>query len=397
MRRRVALLATCLLFALPSSAVADGGFTSEQLPGGITSGFWFRGHDTALGITAAGDVIAVWPDETGGSAATRTLFAVKPRGGPMGSPAPVTAAGENVPARVLTDRNGGAVIWWLSSSGGVTFRERPPGGSFGPPQDVSTPGAWSPHMVGNAAGDLAVVWHDGSSWQVAIRPAGGSFGSPAPASLPLPAAPSAWAAALSGNRELTIAWTDEAPYNEPTRVRATHRGAGGELHPVDTLSDGTLVGRIGGVASDDHGRAVVSWEETADALYTGERFMALRESGQGFGARQRVSSQSLGIRAADDGGRHVRHRCPDQLGRARKRRAVRSEAETDQVMVGRHGRRPAAGRGQSRGAHHARGPRRVLDVWAGARADPRRHRRRLVARAHRTTPGPGRGLPGGEL
>ena len=191
---------------------------------------------------------------------------------------------------VLTDRNGRAVIWWPQGSG-IAFRERPPGGSFGSVQTVPVSTSWSAHLVANPAGDLAAVWYDGTQFQMTIRPAGGSFGAPSPASPPLPNPWYTWGAALGGNRELTIAWSDDNGWNNPSRVRATHRGPAGELHAIEALTDGTRVTRLDGVASGDSGRAVVGWQETDDPLYHGERYMALRDSGAGFGARRRVASQ----------------------------------------------------------------------------------------------------------
>ncbi|MFI4993423.1 MAG: choice-of-anchor Q domain-containing protein [Solirubrobacterales bacterium] len=143
-------------------------------------------HAPQVAVDAAGDAVAVWARSNGSNDVVQA--AIKPAGGVWGSPATLSAAGEEASeAQIAVTPAGDVTVVWRRFDGSnyvVQAAVKPAGKAWGKPATLSGTGeeASEPQVAVDAAGDGTVVWRrsDGSDnlVQAAVRPADGSWGSP---------------------------------------------------------------------------------------------------------------------------------------------------------------------------------------------------------------------------
>lgn len=202
----------------------------------------------------------------GGSFGAGTLIASA--SGPFFPPHEVVAS-----PGVAMNPNGDAIVTWQrrntpEESSKIEARVTPAGGALGAPEVVSArKSSLEPQAALDAAGDATVAWvgEDPASKKQTVleadRPAGGAFGpvqSVSDPTLETSGAPQFPTLAIGPGGEALLAWVR---YQEPSRVEAATRPAGGTFEPQQPISPD---GKSGAVTTprlefDESGDAVATW------------------------------------------------------------------------------------------------------------------------------------------
>ncbi|HXD55909.1 MAG TPA: PKD domain-containing protein [Solirubrobacteraceae bacterium] len=205
----------------------------------------------------------------------------RPAGGSFGAGTPIaSASGPFFPPHevvaspgVAMNPNGDAIVTWQRRTAPeenfkIEARLKPAGGTLGAPEVISTrKNSLEPQAALDAAGDATVAWvgEDQASKKQTVleadRPAGGAFGpvqSVSDPSLETTAGPQSPTLAIGPGGETLIAWIR---YQEPSRVEAAARPAGGTFAAQQPISPN---GKSGTVETpwlqfDESGDAVASW------------------------------------------------------------------------------------------------------------------------------------------
>ncbi len=267
---KVALLAITLLVLLPAAAFAAPQWLgAEPLDPGFVSG-----HPPDVTSDADGNSAAVWIGAGG-----EVNAAVRPRGGPWGTPENLEPGGqvqqEDAPL-VIAEPDGELVAVWVGNLGGTTgnyirWARKPPG------QDWSAPDSIVQAASGNAGlsalevgekGDVTVLWTQGAAPvtpDTNTKPAGSEAWERAD---PVPNAGGAvLALAVAPDGSSTIAFPDPCTTFFDSCVRAEYRPKGGDWSAASELA-GPAAGEVTGVAlaaRPDSSYSIV-WGEGAPPL-----------------------------------------------------------------------------------------------------------------------------------
>ena len=283
------VLVAVALLALPAGAHAQRAWQAPtMLTDRAGSSSWSAGGDTALTVTAHGETIATWVNQTGSDWTTRqTMIATRSPSGATTGPEPLGAGSDSSRVKLAADALGNAYVTYAGdpATQTVRFKVRPPGGSFG--SEEILPLYAVEQLLAAPDGDVAALWWD-DGVHVAFRPAGGTFGPPEKL-LPYSQSAGGWSAAYSANGDLVLgaaSYSDTSqPGATPARVYGAVRTAAGALS-VRELTDGTRHARSPAVGVDDSGRAVLAFAEQKnlpEGTLTGT-LVSQRQSGGEFGA-----------------------------------------------------------------------------------------------------------------
>jgi hypothetical protein len=161
-------------------------------------------ENARVAMDAAGDVIVVWNDPSGGgvlgtSAGPKVFASIKPTGGGFGAPVAVSTAdaGGTSPAVGMDSRGDAVLAYATKTASGATHAMTafaPPGGPFGEPTDIVDPnddvtGWGATNLAVSPDGHAAVAFNAitgcepsstecASEVKAATAPPGGPFGTP---------------------------------------------------------------------------------------------------------------------------------------------------------------------------------------------------------------------------
>jgi hypothetical protein len=251
-KRLGAVVAT--VFALAGGAVAPTGAGAAELP--------------RSGVSGAGSfLVDVGPDGWAGriSQDPPSVVRLAAPGVAFGAPLPLDLRDAYAPS-ITMGPGGAALVLW--TTGGpdplLMYAYRPAGGAFGAPGELDDEyplGEQAPVVAFDAAGDATVVWasaHPDDRLLVRTLSAAGTWGPVQEIRAPRAFRPSL-AVAPSGGA--VLAWSEDGPRRNSTRVVAALRPAGGTFGAPQTLAG---IQRNPGepvVAINDHGTAVAAWIE----------------------------------------------------------------------------------------------------------------------------------------
>ncbi|MGA7435462.1 MAG: hypothetical protein WBW44_07540, partial [Solirubrobacterales bacterium] len=237
--------------------------------------------------------VAIGPDGTAtviwrGSAGAEYIVqaATRPPGGSFGTPADLSAAGEDAEGQqIAIGPDGTATAVWYRSDGTnyiIQTATRPPGGSFGAPVDLSVPGgdALGPQIAIGPDGTATAVWYRFNGTfniiQAVTRPPGGSFSGRINISASGQDAFDPQIAVGPDGTAIAV-WT----YNNGTFniIEGTTRPPGGSFGTPSDLSESGQNAFVPQVAIGPDGTATAVWRRNDGIIQA-----ATRSSGSSFGA-----------------------------------------------------------------------------------------------------------------
>jgi hypothetical protein len=297
-RRTGALLAVLLtLLALPAAASAAPQWFAPQA---ISPFGWTVGN---VDIDPAGNAVAILSGPNGLATTTR------PVGGAFGPPEGIPFVVGDGGGMVATDDHGGAVVAWQEGAEPrLMTTTRPAGGAWSPPVEAGRPdfnsGYWQ--LVVGPDGTTAVIWNNGGSFRVAVRPPGGSFGAPqdvGPIAGHIELDPPQ--AVIDGSGRLFVFFTSTGRNSQTAEY--AEKPPGLSFLPTKVAMEN--VGPMPGVAAVSEGGALAYFAmrdvpNTPDVYLDYESAIAVREIGESeFGEAATVSANGAygDVAVADDG------------------------------------------------------------------------------------------------
>ena len=287
---------------------ADGAYTATSSGGRpFPTAKRLEGSDFAsvpfLRAAPNGDVFAFWQTalcDSGCPPRNSVLVAARRAGASeFDSPQQLSAPGlQSGAPQLVTDRNGGAIVAWVTGRDGsvdnlrLVYSIRPPSGAFGPERVVDPrPGVSGFRLASRPDGRavISVNWLGVRPVEVASGTVGGGFGTP----IPVGARSGDGArVALGPSGGGLIGWLEGA---RPRSIRVAALRSGGVSRPR-TLARGdvqSLKLRI-----DARGRRIVGWRERGRlhvATWTGARRPAQQVLGRRDSGFYSLASTSRGI------------------------------------------------------------------------------------------------------
>ncbi len=259
-----------------------------------------------VAVDGDGGVIAAWLHFDGTH--RRVQVVERPAGGNWSTPFDLSSATKDAAwPRLAVDRNGHAVLAWLSTtpgstSGRIEVALRTGGGLWSLPRGVSalTTNLWNPQVAIDATGRGAVVWEENSAIMAATQ-AGHRAPFMAPVQLSAVGEPSNWPSlAVDDAGHLAVAYSALlAPPVATHATRVVTRAAGASTWSAPrTLSDATLwwledVGPPQVAASADGSLLIVTWEDNLTTMVRAATYGAFFAGGKAWGPAQTIANDAL--------------------------------------------------------------------------------------------------------
>jgi len=277
-----------------------GGFWSE-IVGGVDGPPCPSPGEPQLALDAAGDAVVAWTNLAGSQSVVEVV--TKPAGGHWSESRQLSAPGEEAqsPPQVAIDPAGDVtVVWSDGSPRQLRGVDKPAGGEWSEPESISPPGddAREPQLAVARSGEAFVAWCSGCGGsnyggvvRMASRVPGGSW-SPAQDLSPSTRTARGPRIAVDPAGDVTAAWY----YKSSARVQAAYQPAGGTWgNPVPLSEEGAEVKAPPAIAIDAGGDAIIAWEAVVkDVGITPVVQAAVRPRGSGWGPAANLGPPSGG-------------------------------------------------------------------------------------------------------